>query len=75
MAKKKKQKFKKKTILSCLKGKTVLEAMLNFEGLVEQGFGDCKIEITAGVTSGASYYRSFNGKIKCNILVPVDEEK
>ena len=74
MAKKKKQKFKKKTILSCLKGKTVLEAMLNFEGLVQQGYGDCKIELLASITSGPVYYRLYNGKIKCNILVPVDEE-
>ena len=75
MSKNKKQKFKKKTILSCLKGKTVLEAMLNFEGLVQQGFGDCKIEFEPGLTSsGPAYYRLYNGKIKCNILVPVDEE-
>lgn len=75
MVKKKKQKFKKKTILSCLKGKTIDEAIKNLEGLVEQGFGDCKIEIGADMTSGPSYYRLYNGKIKCNILVPVDEEK
>ena len=74
MAKKKKQKFKKKTILSCLKGQTVLDAMLNFEGLVQQGFGDCKIEFEPGLTSGPVYYSLYNGKIKCNILVPVDEE-
>ena len=71
---KKKQKFKKKTILSCLKGKTVLEAMLNFEGLVQQGYGDCKIELLASRTTGPAYYSLYNGKIKCNILVPVDEE-
>ena len=75
MAKKKKQKFKKKTILSCLKGKTIDEAIKNLETLSNQGFGDYKIEIAAGITSGPSYYKLFNGKIKCNILVPVDEEK
>ena len=57
-----------------MKGKTVLEAMLNFEGLVEQGFGDCKIELLTGRTTGPAYYSLYNGKIKCNILVPVDEE-
>ena len=74
MAKKKKQKFKKKTILSCLKGKTIDEAIKNLETLSNQGFGDYKIEIGADMTSGPSYYRLYNGKIKCNILVPVDEE-
>ena len=75
MVKKKKQKFKKKTILSCLKGKTIDEAIKNLETLSNQGFGDYKIEITAGMTSGPFYFSSYNGKIKCNILVPVDEEK
>lgn len=75
MVKKEKQKFKKKTILSCLKGKTIDEAIKNLETLSNQGFGDCKIEITAGMTSGQHYFVSYNGKTKCNILVPVNEEK
>lgn len=74
MAKNKKQKFKKKTILNCLKGKTIDEAILNLQTLSKEGYGNCKIEMSAGLTSGPLYYRLYNGKTKCNILVPVDEE-
>jgi len=71
---KKKQKFKKQTILSCLKGKTVDRAISELKYLSEKlGYGDCKIEITAAKSSGPGYWQSYNGKVKCNVLVPVTE--
>ena len=71
---KKKQKFKKQTILSCLKGKTIDQAIQQLEYLSEKlGYGDCKIEISASLSSGPGYWRTYSGKIKCNILIPVTE--
>ena len=71
---KKKQKFKKQTILSCLKGKTVDQAIQQLEYLSEKlGYGNYKIEITAAKSSGPGYWKSYNGKVKCNVLVPVTE--
>lgn len=71
---KKKQRFKKQTILSCLKGKTVDQAIQQLGYLSKKlNYGNCKIEITAAKSSGPGYWQSYNGKVKCNVLVPVTE--
>lgn len=73
---KKKQKFKKQTILSCLKGKTVDRAISELKYLSEKlGYGDCKIEISAALSSGPGYWKTYSSKIKCNILIPVEENE
>lgn len=72
--KKQKQRFSKKTILSCLKGKTIEQAIRNLEELAIQGYGDCKIEIESKLTSGPGYFRSITSKTKCNILIPIEED-
>lgn len=71
---KKKQKFNKKTILSKLRGKTIEQAIRNLEELVIQGYGHCKIEIDGKLSSGPGYWRCYISKIKCNILIPVEEK-
>ena len=71
---KKKQKFTKKTILSKLRGKTIEQAIRNLEELAIQGYGPCKIEIDGRLSSGPGYWRHYTSKIKCNILIPVEEE-
>ena len=69
----KKQLYKKKAILRFLNKQTIDEAIKNLQELSEQGFGNCKIEISATVTSGTGYWRSYSGKTKCNILVPKED--
>lgn len=70
---KQKQKFTKKTILSMVKGKTVDQAIENLKALSTSGYGSCKIEIEAKLSSGPGYFRSYTSKQRCNILIPVGE--
>jgi hypothetical protein len=66
--------YTKKTILSLLKGKTVDQAILELKQLSSEGYGNCKIEISAALSSGPGYWKHYNGKIKCNILIPKENK-
>lgn len=72
--KKAKQKFKKKAILKLIKGKTLDQVVENLLELKAQGYGDCKIEVNAQLSSGPGYWRNYTGKIKCNLLIPEEEK-
>lgn len=70
MANIKKQKFKKKAILKLIKGKTISDIITNLSILEDKGFGNCKVELHCQVSGGPLFWRSYTGKIKCNMLVP-----
>lgn len=68
--KKAKQKFKKKAILKLFKSKTINEIIANLNTLKDQGYGNCKVEVHCQVSGGPLFWRSYTGKVKCNMLVP-----
>lgn len=69
----KKKQYKKKAILRFLNNKTIYQAMAELDQLCKQGYGNCKIEISSVLTSGPGFWRSYSGKTKCNILIPVED--
>ena len=69
----KKKVYTKKAILKLLKSKTVDQAIGELRQLSSEGFGNCKIEISASLTSGPGYWRAYSGKVKCNILIPKED--
>ncbi len=65
------KKYKKKTILNLIKGKTISKIIANLQELEAQGYGDCKVELKSNIASGnVGVYSCYIGKIKCNILIP-----
>ena len=58
----KKKEYNKKTILSLLKGKTIDQAIVELKQLSSEGYGNCKIEISAALSGGPGYFRQYNGK-------------
>lgn len=70
----KKKVYAKKAILSLLKGKTVDQAIGELRQLSSEGYGNCKIEISAALSGGPGYFRQYTGKTKCNILVPKENK-
>lgn len=69
----KKKQYKKKAILRLLNNKTIYQAMVELDQLCKQGLGNCKIEISATLTSGPGYWRQYSSKTKCNILIPKED--
>ena len=52
----------KKTVLKLFKDKTVDQAIGELKQLSSEGYGNCKIEISAALSGGPGYFRQYNGK-------------